>query len=107
MIYLVHKVSESSVPYILCAYSDSTEVDYTHTVVDHNEHESHPRRAAALFVLKTREEGRLTQRALNQVVQSATSLCEEVVGNTEAEVMEALKGIGLPEADQNTVMNRL
>ena len=79
----------------------------THTVVDHNEHESNPKRAAALFVLKTREEGRLTQRALNQVVLSATSLCEEVVGNMESEVRKALKGIGLPEADQKTVMTRL
>ena len=86
--------------------SDSTEVDVD-TVVDHNEHESNQKRAAALFVLKTREEGRLTQRALNQVVLSATSLCEEVVGNMESEVLEALKGIGLPEADQKTVMNRL
>ena len=49
-------------------YSDSTKVHYTHTIVDHNEHESNPKRAAVLFVLKTREEGRLTQRVLNQVV---------------------------------------
>ena len=51
-------------------------MDYVHTVVDHNEHESNPERAAALFVLKTREEGRLTQRALNQVALNATSLCD-------------------------------
>ena len=51
-------------------------MDYVHTVVDRNEHESNPERAAALFVLKTREEGRLTQRALNQVALNATSLCD-------------------------------
>ena len=44
-------------------------MDYVHTVVDHNEHESNPERA-------TREEGRLTQRALNQVALNATSLCD-------------------------------
>ena len=80
---------------------------YTHTIVDHNEHEPNPKRAAVLFVLKTREEGRLTHRVLNQVVLSVTSLCEEVIGNMESEVVEALKGIGLPVADQKTVMTRL
>lgn len=87
-------------------------MDYTHTddgVLEHNEHGSmpNPKRAAALFVLKTREEGRLTQRALNQVVQSAASLCEEVVGTIQEGVREALKSISLPKTDQNTVLNRL
>ena len=44
---------------------------------------------------------------LNQVVLSVTSLCEEVIGNMESEVVEALKDISLPEADQKTVTTRL
>ena len=68
--------------------------------------EPNPKRTAALFVLKTRE-GRLTQTTMNQVVQSASSLCEEVVHNLKGEIREALQDIGLHETDMKTVLDRL
>ena len=91
-------------------YSHSTEVDHTRTddsVVTNHKSLPDPKRAAALFVLKTREEGRLTQKTLDQVVQSAASLCEEVTENITGQVGEALKTIGLPEAEQRMVLNKL
>ena len=68
--------------------------------------EPNPKRTAALFVLKTRE-GHLTQTTMNQVVQSASSLCEEVVHNLKGEIREALQDIGLHETDMKTVLDRL
>ena len=69
--------------------------------------EPNPKRTAALFVLKTREEGRLTQKTLNQFVQSASSLCEKVEDNIKGNVREALQDIGLHATDMETVLNRL
>ena len=49
----------------------------------------------------------MVMSALNQVVQSASSLCEDVIHNVKGEIREALQDIGLPEADTKTVLSRL
>ena len=74
---------------------------------DNFEPASNPKRSAALFLLKTREEGRLTQTALDQVVQSTSFLCEQIVGNLKTQISETIKKVGLTEADQKTVLDSL
>ena len=68
---------------------------------------SNPKRSAALFLLKTREEGRLTQTALDQVVHSTADLCQQVVSAIKEQVSEAIKQIGLPEAEQKLVLDKM
>lgn len=64
-----------------------------------------PKRSAALFLLKTREEGRLTQTAL--VVHSTSSLCEQVISNLKAQASQVIQKVGLNEVDQKTVLDSL
>lgn len=47
-----------------------------------------PKRSAALFLLKTREEGRLTQTALDHVVHSTADQCQQVVSAIKEQVIE-------------------
>ena len=68
---------------------------------------SNPKRSAGLFLLKTREEGRLTQTALDQVVHSTADLCQQVVSAVKEQVSEAIKQIGLPEAEQRVVLDKM
>ena len=76
-------------------------------IEDNPEPVGNPKRSAALFLLKTREEGRLTQKALNQVVQSTSSLCDQVVSNLKAQVTQVIQKVGLNEADQKTILDSL
>ena len=66
-----------------------------------------PKRSAALFLLKTREEGRLTQTALDQVVHSTSSLCEQVISNLKAQASRVTQKVGLNKVDQKTVLDSL
>lgn len=74
---------------------------------DNPEPVGNPKKSAALFLLKAREEGKLTQTALNQVVQSTSSLCDQVVSNLKAQVIRVIQKVGLNEADQKTVLDSL
>jgi hypothetical protein len=47
--------------------------------------ESPTKRSAALFLMKTRNEGRLTQSALNSVVHSTSELCQQVANKLKRE----------------------
>lgn len=85
-------------------FTCSHSMDYTE---DEPEPTSNPKRSAALFLLKTREEGRLTQTTLDQVVQSTSSLCEQVASNLKSQVSEAIQKVGLTEADQKKVLDSL
>lgn len=79
-------------------------MDYTE---DEPEPPGNPKRSAALFLLRTREEGRLTQTALDQVVHSTSSLCEQVASNLKSQVSVAIQTVGLTEGDQKKVLDSL
>ena len=83
-----------------CTHADES-------VVSIQEPPGNPKMSAALFLLRTREEGRLTQTALNQVVHSTSSLCEQVASNLKSQVSEAIQTVGLTEDDQKKVLGSL
>ena len=81
-------------------FTCSHSMDYTE---DEPEPTGNPKRSAALFLLRTREEGRLTQTALDQVVHSTLSLCEQIASNLKSQVSKVIQTVGLTEADQKVM----
>ena len=69
--------------------------------------ESPTKRSAALFLLKTRNEGRLTQSALNNVVNSTSDLCQQVAHKLKRKFSEIVVDSPMSESDKRAMIHTL
>ena len=69
--------------------------------------ESPTKRSAALFLMKTRNEGRLTQSALNSVVHSTSDLCQQITHKLKRKFSEAVgESATMSEDDKQSLIDR-
>ena len=65
------------------------------------------KRSAALFLMKAKNEGRLTQSALNSVVHSTSDLCHQVVHRLKRKFSEAIEESTITEADKRSLVEKM